>query len=239
VKITYIFHSGFAIETSRAIVLIDYYHDTDVVGGYVRDHLLYDKRKMYVLSTHFHPDHFTPEIMEWKSIKTDITYVLSKDIFKHRRLESDSAHWLVKGETYEDEEIRIKAYGSTDVGVSFLIEIDSHSIFHAGDLNNWSFGDDEQDVAERRTKRFLGELKDINKDFNSADISMFPVDARLGDTFTDGPSDFLKRVSSKVFIPMHFSECGKESAELFKNEAQSLGARFWLPQIKGDSLLLP
>ncbi|MEI3154718.1 MAG: hypothetical protein V8S95_06185 [Odoribacter sp.] len=33
--------------------------------------------------------------------------------------------------------MRIKAFGSTDIGISFLIDIDNIRIFHAGDLNNW------------------------------------------------------------------------------------------------------
>ena len=238
-KITYLFHSGFAIETHRSIVIIDYYHDTDVVGGYVRDNLLHDTRRKYILASHFHPDHFTPEILNWQEEYEGITYILSKDILRHRRLPKECANWIVKGGIFEDKEIRIEAFGSTDVGVSFYIQIDSHTIFHAGDLNIWAFGDDDAPTAERRTKHFLGEMKDINKRLTETDVAMFPIDARLGDTFTDGAYAFLERMKTKIFIPMHFSECGVESARLFKDEAERMGTMFWIPERKGDSLLVP
>lgn len=58
-KLTYIYHSGFAIEGDGFTLLIDYYKDSGSNGeGVVHDHLLHRTGKLYVLSTHSHPDHF-------------------------------------------------------------------------------------------------------------------------------------------------------------------------------------
>ncbi|MBR6286346.1 MAG: MBL fold metallo-hydrolase [Bacteroidaceae bacterium] len=237
-KITYIYHSCFVVESRDVAVVIDYYHDTDTVGGYVRDTVLGDKsRSIYVLSSHFHPDHFSPEVLEWRNRRPDITYIFSKDIYRHRRLPADTATWLVKGDVYDDGHLRVQAFGSTDVGISFLIHLDGFSIFHAGDLNNWSFFDDDEATLERRTKHFLGEIKDINKVFTEVDIAMFPIDGRLGDTYTDGARDFLERVHPRYFIPMHFSECGYASANLFKYEAELLNTSFVEIHSKGESFI--
>ena len=60
----YIYHSGFAIEAEGVTVIIDYYKDsseTEHNRGIVHDYLLQRPGKLYVLATHFHPDHFNRE----------------------------------------------------------------------------------------------------------------------------------------------------------------------------------
>lgn len=71
----YIYHSGFAIEAEGVTVIIDYYKDsseTEHNRGIVHDYLLQRPGKLYVLATHFHPDHFNREILTWKEAHPDI-----------------------------------------------------------------------------------------------------------------------------------------------------------------------
>ena len=132
--LTYIFHSGFVLETEQSILVFDYW--LDPCG--VMDSVLRSEKPMYVFSSHFHEDHFTNEIFEWKKQKPNITYILSKDIYKHRRASKEDADvWLAKGGTWSDDTISVWAMGSTDSGVSWIVETEGHRIFHAGDLNNW------------------------------------------------------------------------------------------------------
>ena len=103
--------------------IIDYYKDsseTENNRGIVHDYLLQRPGKLYVLATHFHPDHFNREILTWKEQRPDIQYIFSKDILKSHRAKSEDAFFIKKGEAYEDDTIRIDAFGSTDVGSSFL-----------------------------------------------------------------------------------------------------------------------
>ena len=66
-RLTYIYHSGFAIEGENFTIIIDYYRDSDGENdGIVHDSLLHRAGKLYVLSTHSHSDHFNPEILKWK-----------------------------------------------------------------------------------------------------------------------------------------------------------------------------
>ena len=157
--LTYIFHSGFVLETEQSILVFDYWMDPSGV----MDSVLRSEKPMYVFSSHFHEDHFTKEIFEWKKQKLDITYILSKDIYKHRRASKEDADvWLAKGGTWSDDTISVWALGSTDSGVSWIVETEDKAaikreqsqacldsaerkqarpkvkrIFHAGDLNNW------------------------------------------------------------------------------------------------------
>ena len=96
IRLTDIFHSGFVVETAACMLVFDYWLDLANVlpkclsrrGG----------RHVYVFASHFHEDHFTKDIFGWKqSLGSDVTYILSKDILKHRRADKGEADvWLPK-----------------------------------------------------------------------------------------------------------------------------------------------
>ena len=62
--LTYIFHSGFVLETEQSILVFDYWMDPSGV----MDGVLRSEKPMY---------HFTKEIFEWKKLREGITYILS------------------------------------------------------------------------------------------------------------------------------------------------------------------
>lgn len=237
-KLTYIYHSGFALEGEGFTVIIDYYKDSgsEWGRGVVHDYLLHRPGKLYVLASHFHPDHFNPEVLEWKSQRPDIIYVFSKDILKRRRAGKDDAVYLVKLETYEDEILKIKAYGSTDVGISFLIETAGKKIFHAGDLNNWHWNEESTPEESRGyEKNFLHELEVIAKDVPAIDLAMFPVDPRLGKDYMRGAQQFVDRIKIGIFVPMHFDEA-YDKADAFGGYASEREVGFWALSAKGNSI---
>ena len=173
-RLTYIYHSGFAIEADGFAILIDYYKDTgkSPEKGFVHEELLNRSGTLYILSSHFHPDHFNPEVLRWKTYKKDIVYLFGKDILKRNRAGKEDAFYLKKGDTYEDHNLRIRAFGSTDSGISFLIEAEGKRLFHAGDLNNWHWKDEStpEEVAEAE-KNYLKELDDLVKVTDKLDVS--------------------------------------------------------------------
>ena len=233
----YIYHSGFAIEMEGVTVIIDYYKDsseTEHNRGIVHDYLLQRPGKLYVLATHFHPDHFNREILTWKEQRPDIQYIFSKDILKSHRAKAEDAFYIKKGETYEDDTIRIDAFGSTDIGSSFLLHLQDWSIFHAGDLNNWHWKDEStpQEVAEAEGN-YLKELDIIAKETSVMDLVMFPVDPRLGTDFMRGAQQFIDRIKTSVFVPMHFWERPAE-VMAFGPYAESKGCRYIVLSVPGE-----
>ena len=235
--LNYIYHSGFAIEMEGVTVIIDYYKDsseTEHNRGIVHDYLLQRPGKLYVLATHFHPDHFNREILTWKEQRPDIQYIFSKDILKSHRAKAEDAFYIKKGETYEDDTIRIDAFGSTDVGSSFLLHLQDWSIFHAGDLNNWHWKDEStpQEVAEAEGN-YLKELDIIAKETSVMDLVMFPVDPRLGTDFMRGAQQFIDRIKTSVFVPMHFWERPAE-VMAFGPYAESKGCRYIVLSVPGE-----
>ena len=57
-RLIYIYHSGFIIESKEFAILIDYYRDTPEF--YVHRHFLKRPGRLYILSSHAHPDHYSP-----------------------------------------------------------------------------------------------------------------------------------------------------------------------------------
>ncbi len=254
IRLTYIFHSGFLLETDSCILVFDYWMDP---AGVVRRCINRAQTKsVYVFASHFHEDHFTREIFTWKeeNPNSNYTYILSKDILKRRRAKKEDVDvWLAKGGIWEDERIKVTATGSNDSGVSWIVEVDGKQIFHAGDLCNWyarflvgpnpdqkiyseEFGENFNPVTEE--KRFLGELKDIRKITDSFDIVMFPVDGRIGNGYTIGARQFIDRFKVGILIPMHFTMSGFESAWRMLPFCKEKGIPFWCIGQEGESIIL-
>ena len=247
--LTYIFHSSFALDTGTCILLFDYWMDPAAVVS----RLLPSDKPMYVFASHFHEDHFNREIFSWKARRAaDTSDLLSKDIWKHRRARREEADvWLAKGGSWQDDNLRVTATGSTDSGVSWVIETGGRRIFHAGDLNNWyarflteNGGGIKPECAEicqgvdpvREERLFLGELKDIRKIADRFDVAMFPVDGRIGNGYTRGGRQFIERFGVGLFVPMHFVASGFESAWRMKEFTDERGVDFWKIGREGECL---
>ena len=213
--ITYLYHSGFAIETPKHFLVFDYYKSTaaskenTLSNGVINSELLPMDKAIYVFVSHSHGDHFNPIIFEWSKTR-DITYVLSNDIIIN---DSNDITINLMGsyETLKINAIEIKTFGSTDKGVSFLVTIDGLKIFHSGDLNWWHW-------KEFTKKQQLQEELDFKKELDKLigeeiDIAFVPVDPRLEEfAFLTGEY-FVKKLKPKLFIPMHFADSPEISKE--------------------------
>ncbi|MCM1511279.1 MAG: hypothetical protein NC116_11280 [Clostridium sp.] len=258
-KLTYIFHSCFALETDRCILIFDYWKDPSCAAERILRNA--SDKYVYVFASHFHEDHFTKKIFQWRNNSTvasnDVagdryTYILSKDILKHKRAEEEDADvWLAKGDCWEDRNIKVIATGSNDSGVSWIVNIEEKRIFHAGDLCNWyarflatpihcekiystESGKFTNPVAEE--KRFLDELKDIREITGTFDIALFPVDGRIGNGYTLGGRQFIERFKVELFVPMHFVASGFESAWRMEPFCKEKSIRFWNITEEGESI---
>lgn len=159
---------------------------------------------VYVFASHAHFDHFNEEIFSWRSIREDIRYLLSKDIIAEKQCDLLNVIILEKEGVFKDEFLSVKAFGSTDQGVSFYVEADGKHFFHAGDLNNWHWKDEstKEEITEAESF-FYKELNAISMDVKGVDVLMFPLDPRLGSDYADGALEFVKCIKTGVFIPMH------------------------------------
>jgi len=238
-RLTYVFHSGYVIEADGYAIIIDYYKDTGVYPstGYIHDELLKRTGRLYVLSSHSHPDHFNPEILKWKEQNKDTIYIFSRDILHYQKAKTEDAVYLMKGERYEDELLNIQAFGSTDIGISFLIRTGGKIIFHAGDLNNWHWSDEStHSEILKAQKDYMNELDLLTQTTSCLDLAMFPVDPRLGTNYALGAEQFIERLKVGIFAPMHFGEWYTKLLP-FQKYAEDRGVHFTAWTEKGQNIL--
>ncbi len=111
-------------------------------------------------------------------------------------------------EAYRDELAFIRAYGSTDLGVSFYVEAEGKRFFHAGDLNDWHWN---QEVPPGRGPGIYSGLP-------GGAGGPFPETsphwiwrcsrwtAAWAPDAANGAVAFLSAIPTRVFAPMHFGE---------------------------------
>lgn len=226
-KLIYIYHSGFVLQGKKFAAVIDYYKAGNPENEkLISELLMHYTGRLYVLVSHAHPDHFNPVILQWEKQRPDLHYIFSEDI----KLSADSLPkhciFIKKLETWKDEMLRVKAFGSTDIGISFLIEGEGKRIFHAGDLNNWHWAEESTaEEAQECENHFLQELESLAGEVKQVDLALFPVDPRLGKDYMRGACQFIGRIHPCWFAPMHFWEkYGKANA--FREYAEKRGCRF-------------
>ena len=198
-KITYISHSGFAVELENHIFLFDYYK------GEIPK---FDpKKSIVVFASHVHHDHYVEEIFELREQYSDVHYVLSSDIrrsakkiLEEKQIEAQVSFLRIHQEL-ELGKVRIQTLKSTDAGVAFLVECEGRTIYHAGDLNWWHWEGEPDAYNEHMKTAYLKEIEKL-KD-TPIDVAFVPVDPRLGEQYYYGIDGFAKRVDAKALIPMH------------------------------------
>ncbi|MDP4125590.1 MAG: MBL fold metallo-hydrolase [Bacillota bacterium] len=198
IKIKYLFHSGFLVETDRNLLIFDYYQ------GKVESLVKESPKNIFIFSSHSHPDHFNPVILEWQKERPDIQYILSHDIRvrqKHKNINVVSPY-----EELEMKDLIIKAYNSTDIGVCFLVKTEGIRLFHAGDLNWWYWYSDTPEEMAKAEKDFKDEVQKIKGEGETIDIAFFPVDPRLEQNYSAGAEYFIQELTPRIFIPMHFAD---------------------------------
>lgn len=234
-KLTYIYHSGYAIEAEHFAIIIDYYKDSE--NGVVRNNLLKKKGRLYVLSTHSHHDHFNKEILTWEKEHPDIIYIFSKDILDNKNAKDSVAVYLDKSDFYQDDNLFIQAYGSTDLGVSFLIKTENKTIFHAGDLNNWHWNEESTTEEIKEAEDFYQrELDLLAADVKHIDLAMFPIDPRLGKDYMKGAEQFIDAIQADILAPMHF-DMAYDKAGAFVKVAQEKGCKCICWKNTGESFI--
>jgi len=191
-KIRYLYNSGFSLETQNHQFIFDYYKGTVEL----RD------KKIIVFSSHSHPDHFSSKIFQWENEKPDIVYVLSSDISVYKNVKN--IYSVSPDESLELGSVKIHTLGSTDLGVSFLVEADSLTVFHAGDLNWWYWWDDTPEEIRLMENAFKKEIDKLSG--KRIDIAFFPVDPRLKHNYGLGGHYFIETIKPEIFVPMHFGQ---------------------------------
>ena len=195
-KITYINHSGFLIETKDCYYIFDYYK------GELP--FLDKKKEVIVFCSHFHKDHFNPVIFEILD-DMSMTYqaILAKDIRKRKHLSDMKITYVYHDQTYNlDNGTQVDTLLSNDSGVAFIVKTKEGTIYHAGDLNDWYWDGEPKADNQRLTSAYRAEIRKIKG--MHFDAAFVPLDPRQGNHYADGILYFLKNVDCNVIFPMHY-----------------------------------
>ncbi|PRX29471.1 L-ascorbate metabolism protein UlaG (beta-lactamase superfamily) [Orenia metallireducens] len=205
--IYHLYHSGVAIKTADHFLIFDYYNDTpnkgnrNIVNGVITNDILKREDNIIVFVTHNHHDHFNPIIFDWEKLNSDITYILSDDVEAE---EEDNRYTMTKYQEINwENDIYIKAYGSTDQGLSYYVEVDGLKIFHAGDLSWWDwkrFTEEERKTEEEDYKEEIEKLTE-----KEVDLAFVPVDPRLEESYYLGGRYFAETIKPQMIVPIHFT----------------------------------
>ena len=151
-KITYIHHSAFLVETESVYLLFDYFQ------GNLPE--LSEKKPLYVFASHRHPDHFSKVIFELEEKHPKIHYILAFDIWSKRVPESckGKTEFLNPGQVLDDGTLKVEGFKSTDEGVAFWCSVDGLEIYHAGDLNHWYWDGEDPQWNKNMTKAYREEI---------------------------------------------------------------------------------
>ena len=194
-KVTYIYHSGFLVETERSYLLFDYWKGEIPPLDY--------KKELYIFASHAHRDHFSEDIFKLENRCEKVCYILSADIRKSSRSWAGAEHvyFMRAHETLDVDNVHVETLLSTDAGVAFLIRTDGKTIYHAGDLHWWHWpGEPEEDNRWHRGA-FQKEMEHLSG--KELDVSFVVLDPRQEEAGTWGMDYFLKYVRSRYIFPMH------------------------------------
>ncbi|MGI6168625.1 MAG: MBL fold metallo-hydrolase [Christensenellales bacterium] len=239
-KLTYLYNSGFMVETEECLLIFDYIKNSEgqqllggceTTGDILRDNV-------YVFVSHAHADHYTPHIFQWTRQNPGIKYILCRDL-KGVRPKSSTVKFMDEGRTFSDNHLSVRALGSTDEGISFLTHTDNHHIFHAGDLNLWHWKDEVSAAESAQYERaFQNEMRKIKEHISSPlDLAFFPVDPRLQTDYYAGALAFAESFRPCYFVPMHFGG-DFTAANAPQKEIEALGVQFVPLHQYGQTVLL-
>ena len=203
-KLTYYYNSGFSVQVGGTLLIFDYWEGEDrslPPASRISETFLQAFEQIFVFVSHAHPDHFDPVIYTWYKHGLPVSYIVSHDMPVGTR----GSRLAPLQEKQLTQDIKVKAFGSTDLGVSYLVNVYGMNVFHAGDLNLWHW----------RSESTLKEIEEAEEAFYTAmaplkqekiDVAMFPVDPRQGSLYDAGANHFIMTEKPRVFIPMHWQD---------------------------------
>ncbi len=194
--ITYLGHSGFSARVNGRLLLFD------ALRGKTPE----PKDRAIAFVSHAHADHYAPEVKRWHEAGL-CALVTGEGV--------NEGICLARGETAEVDGARVRAFGSTDEGVSFLVELGGRRVFHAGDFNFWSWrGESTPEEIAEADAQFSEMLADMRG--MRPDVAFFPVDPRMGEAFDEGALRFAEAARPRLLIPMHFWDRPEAAVEFAK-----------------------
>lgn len=197
-RVTYIHHSCFLVETDSFYYLFDYEK-----GCLPEMNVL---KPIFVLSSHGHADHYNSKIFSLLAIRgmKHICGILSEDIKAPEKIKTLQVSPEMEYEIGPMQ--KLITFQSTDLGVAFLIKDHQQLIYHAGDLNDWVWEEESDFYNEQMTINYQRQIQILSKKINhqAIDVAFIVLDPRQEKDYDKGLCYFLEHISVKQVYPMHY-----------------------------------
>ncbi|MBQ1876218.1 MAG: MBL fold metallo-hydrolase [Selenomonas sp.] len=202
IQVTYLMNSGFLVRCGRTLLVFDDY--LDEAGVVAKAIAAGDFDQLYIFASHAHFDHFDQHIQDYAPAVT--RYIFSYDIrrtVRGKRFPQEQVVYLNTYSEWQDEQIAVQSFDSTDCGVSFRVTLKAagRSIFHAGDFNWWDWLGDTAEHRQLAANAFHKQLKRLEG--MQADVAFFPVDGRLEASQAKGAKEFCAATDCGALVTMH------------------------------------
>jgi L-ascorbate metabolism protein UlaG (beta-lactamase superfamily) len=239
VRITYVHHNCFILEIGGRTLLFDYpseEHRTDAARALVEQKVA--GADLWVVVSHSHPDHCTPEVAAFAGSAARCTFIVSYDVpDMYPEFEYDAGldvTVLDPDEPAVVQGVPVQAFESTDLGVGFLFSFPGCGVYFGGDVAAWVW--DRLDSRSRAAGQayFNATLAELAR--KGVDIAFSNTDKRLENWA--GGLEFVRTVRPRVFVPMHVfgkTQWVREFADLL-HEKGGMPETLFVYQRTGDSL---
>lgn len=204
-KVIHLKHSGVMVETSDHQLFFDVISDIS--------NIVNEEKKIYFFVSHSHGDHFSEEhiINDQSHRKFIVSDDVNSKAFKN-------VTTMQANQSLQLDDLVIKTFESSDLGVAFTIAFEGISIFFAGDLNWWHWENSPKEAQDVEAKLYKDILKTIEP--RAFDIAFVPVDPRLKDAYAWAGNYFLTQFEVKNFFPIHFAN-QFEWTDRFKEQSKT------------------
>lgn len=202
-ELRYIHHSCFMIEMEDYYIIFDYYKK-DLPE-------LNTDKPIYVFCTHSHGDHYNDKIFSLFKDMKKARYIFSDDVEVERDeileeygVDTDKLDisFIGPDSSLKTDDFEVRTLKSTDLGVAYIIDFGDYKIYHAGDLNWWTWaGYESEEEYEAMTSAFKAEIEKIKGE--KFKLAMVPLDHRQGERFDWGMKYFLENTDTENVAPMH------------------------------------
>ena len=236
----YLGHCGWAIKTSKHLLIFDYFSPGGVpthpslINGYIIPEEIKD-HDVYVFVTHEHQDHYDLEIFDWRNDLTSVTYIYGfrpETLPQHRESGYPGPEYEYIGphESRSIGDLSVKTIRANDAGVGFLVEVDGLTLYHAGDHAGWNEGEKQGFTDE------IDYLAGISDELDIAFCNVTGCHAHGVVPLKEGTIYTVEKLNPKILVPTHAG--GREFIyaqfiETIKDQLQD--TRFIIPENRGDS----
>jgi ElaA protein len=207
----YFGHSAWLIQTSRRNLLFDYgaqplrMRDGHLANGVFNIGDLTDL-PLYVFASHRHGDHYAAQLHSELTRRSNTAFIqgLDEQPSSSTVKAAPTGTWLAWPHSeLQLDDLLIRSSGSTDSGVSFLVEMPEGVIYHGGDLAIWDDTTFFNRVYREEIDYLAKRLSATNK---VPDLAFLPVSTSDGyqeEALLKGLWYALERLAPRTVFPMH------------------------------------